>query len=85
MRPWARALKRCLLPSKLRTTCWRRRRYQHDTAATFTPEKAFERRWVYGYGTGARWKSPVGVLNLDVAYGQAVSQIRLHFSLGVTF
>ncbi len=40
---------------------------------------------VYGYGTGARWKSPVGVLNLDVAYGQAVSQVRLHFSLGVTF
>ena len=40
---------------------------------------------VYGYGTGARWKSPVGVINLDVAYGQAVRQTRLHFSLGVTF
>ncbi|MEP7157186.1 MAG: BamA/TamA family outer membrane protein [Betaproteobacteria bacterium] len=40
---------------------------------------------VYGYGTGARWKSPVGVINLDVAYGQAVKQTRLHFSLGVTF
>jgi len=40
---------------------------------------------VYGYGAGARWKSPVGVINLDVAYGQAVHQARLHFSLGVTF
>lgn len=40
---------------------------------------------VFGYGTGARWKSPVGVINLDVAYGQAVRQTRLHFSLGVTF
>ncbi|MCY7389902.1 MAG: BamA/TamA family outer membrane protein [Burkholderiales bacterium] len=40
---------------------------------------------VYGYGTGARWKSPVGVINLDIAYGQAVRQTRLHFSLGVTF
>lgn len=40
---------------------------------------------VYGYGTGARWKSPVGVINLDIAYGQAVRQTRLHFSLGMTF
>ena len=40
---------------------------------------------VYGYGTGARWKSPVGVINLDVAFGQAVRQTRLHFTLGVTF
>lgn len=40
---------------------------------------------VYGYGLGARWKSPVGVVNLDIAYGQQVKQARLHFSLGVTF
>ncbi|MEO8102912.1 MAG: BamA/TamA family outer membrane protein, partial [Betaproteobacteria bacterium] len=40
---------------------------------------------VYGYGVGARWKSPVGVVNLDIAYGQQVRQARLHFSLGVSF
>lgn len=40
---------------------------------------------VYGYGVGARWKSPVGVVNVDVAYGQQVRQARLHFSLGVSF
>ena len=48
-------------------------------------DKPADLKPVYGYGTGARWKSPVGVINLDVAYGQAVRQTRLHFSLGVTF
>jgi translocation and assembly module TamA len=38
-----------------------------------------------GYGVGARWRSPVGPINVDVAYGQAVKQVRLHFSLGFTF
>ncbi|WP_377703082.1 autotransporter assembly complex family protein [Pseudoduganella sp. UC29_71] len=38
-----------------------------------------------GYGVGARWKSPVGPINVDVAYGHAVKKARLHFSLGFTF
>jgi translocation and assembly module TamA len=38
-----------------------------------------------GYGVGARWKSPVGPINVDVAYGHAVQKFRLHFSLGFTF
>ncbi|MDB5756200.1 MAG: hypothetical protein JWR56_2628 [Massilia sp.] len=38
-----------------------------------------------GYGVGARWRSPVGPINVDVAYGQAVKKVRLHFSLGITF
>ncbi|WP_229443018.1 autotransporter assembly complex protein TamA [Massilia psychrophila] len=38
-----------------------------------------------GYGIGARWRSPVGPINVDVAYGQAAKQVRLHFSLGFTF
>jgi len=38
-----------------------------------------------GYGVGARWRSPVGPINVDVAYGQAVKEVRLHFSLGFTF
>jgi len=40
---------------------------------------------VYGYGIGARWKSPVGPLNLDLAYGEKTRQMRIHFSLGFTF
>ncbi len=38
-----------------------------------------------GYGLGARWKSPVGPLNLDVAYGQESERLRLHFSVGFSF
>ncbi len=38
-----------------------------------------------GYGVGARYKSPVGPINVDIAYGHAVKKARLHFSLGFTF
>ncbi|MGV7207926.1 autotransporter assembly complex protein TamA [Oxalobacteraceae bacterium A2-2] len=38
-----------------------------------------------GYGIGARWKSPVGPINVDAAYGHAVKEYRLHFSLGFSF
>jgi translocation and assembly module TamA len=38
-----------------------------------------------GYGVGARWRSPVGPINVDLAYGKAVHKVRLHFSLGFTF
>ena len=42
-------------------------------------------RPVFGYGTGVRWRSPVGPLRLDVAYGQDVGKVRLHLSVGVNF
>ena len=38
-----------------------------------------------GVGVGARWKSPVGPLQIDVAYGVAVKKLRLHLSVGFTF
>ena len=40
---------------------------------------------VYGYGLGARWKSPVGPLGADIAYGEDTGEYRLHFNLGVAF
>ncbi|MDP2431310.1 MAG: autotransporter assembly complex family protein [Pseudomonadota bacterium] len=40
---------------------------------------------VVGYGLGARWKSPVGPLNLDLAYGHETQETRLHFSVGFSF
>jgi translocation and assembly module TamA len=40
---------------------------------------------VYGVGVGARYRSPVGPVNLDLAYGEATEEFRLHFSLGVSF
>ena len=38
-----------------------------------------------GIGAGVRWKSPVGPLQMDLAYGVAVKHIRLHLSVGFTF
>lgn len=40
---------------------------------------------VQGYGLGARWKSPIGPLNLDLAYGRETEEVRLHFSVGLSF
>jgi translocation and assembly module TamA len=39
----------------------------------------------YGYGLGLRWRSPVGPLRADVAYGQELHQLRLHVSVGIAF
>ena len=38
-----------------------------------------------GYGVGARWRSPVGPLSLDVAYGEQTRETRLHISVGLVF
>ena len=38
-----------------------------------------------GVGTGIRWKSPVGPIQADIAYGIQEKQLRLHFRLGFTF
>jgi translocation and assembly module TamA len=41
--------------------------------------------WRTGVGIGARWRSPVGPLNLDVAHGLDGGKLRLHFSVGLAF
>jgi translocation and assembly module TamA len=38
-----------------------------------------------GVGVGARWRSPVGPVQVDVAYGVDVKKFRLHLRLGFTF
>jgi translocation and assembly module TamA len=38
-----------------------------------------------GYGAGARVRTPIGPIRVDLAYGQEVSSWRLHFSVGFTF
>lgn len=42
-------------------------------------------RPVLGYGLGARWKSPIGLLGLDLAHGRETGQDRLHFAVGFSF
>ena len=39
----------------------------------------------FGYGLGARWRSPVGPVRIDLAYAQALQKLRLHLSVGFTF
>ena len=38
-----------------------------------------------GYGAGVRWRSPIGPLKVDLAWGQEVRRLRLHFSIGIAF
>jgi translocation and assembly module TamA len=38
-----------------------------------------------GVGAGVRWKSPIGPLQADIAYGVAVQKFRLHLSVGFVF
>lgn len=40
---------------------------------------------VAGVGFGLRWRSPVGPLRLDLAYGEALRHWRMHFSVGIVF
>jgi translocation and assembly module TamA len=40
---------------------------------------------VYGYGVGARLRTPIGPMRLDVAYGEATRTVRLHLSVGLAF
>jgi len=38
-----------------------------------------------GYGVGARIRTPIGPFRFDVAYGQESRQVRVHFSVGLSF
>lgn len=38
-----------------------------------------------GAGIGLRWRSPVGPLKIDWAYGEEVRKARIHFSVGIAF
>jgi len=38
-----------------------------------------------GVGVGARWRSPFGPVQADIAYGEATRKFRLHLRLGFTF
>ncbi len=44
-----------------------------------------EMRPVFGYGVGLHYRSPVGPLRLDLAYGQDERRLRLHVSVGIAF
>jgi translocation and assembly module TamA len=39
----------------------------------------------WGYGLGGRFRTPIGPIRADLAYGDQTHQLRLHFSVGYTF
>ncbi|WP_425511371.1 autotransporter assembly complex protein TamA [Pararobbsia alpina] len=55
--------------------------YDMGTATDTWPE----RRLYSGVGVGARWRSPVGPVNLDVAYGIQNRSWRPYLTLGIAF
>ena len=48
-------------------------------------DKPKDVRPAVGIGTGVRWKSPIGPLQIDLAYGVKARQLRLHTSVGFVF
>jgi translocation and assembly module TamA len=54
-----------------------------DAGDAFDQLSAFD--VAIGYGVGVRWRSPIGPVRGDVAYGQRDRRVRLHFSVGYTF
>ncbi len=58
--------------------------------ALFADAGQAAQRWteldpVWGAGVGVRWRSPVGPLRVDWAWGNATRRGRLHLSVGVVF
>jgi translocation and assembly module TamA len=53
-------------------------------AGAVSDRVAHLRPW-WGVGTGVRWKSAIGPLEVDLAYGLKVHRLRLHFNIGMTF
>ena len=48
-------------------------------------DKPGELKAKVGIGAGARWRSPVGPVQADLAYGLDVKKFRIHLRLGFTF
>lgn len=81
---------RVLFTSSLEVAHPLSKRWPAVWGATFIDAGQAADRWhnldpVLGYGVGVRWRSPVGPLRVDLAYGEAVRKARLHVSLGVNF
>ena len=58
--------------------------------AVFVDAGRAENRWAdlkpaWGAGLGVRWRSPVGPLRADLAWGQETRKLRLHLTAGVSF
>lgn len=74
---WQRPILRGDLPSE-----WEHTMFVDAGAVADKPQ---DLRPSVGVGTGVRWRSPIGPLQADVAYGVKAKQLRLHLSVGFVF
>ena len=74
---WQRPILRGGLPSEWEHTLF--------VDAGAVADKPQDMRPSVGVGTGVRWRSPIGPLQADVAYGVKTKQLRLHLSVGFVF
>ena len=74
---WQRPLIRNGLPSEFENTFFIDAGAVGDAVRDLSPS--------VGVGTGVRWRSPIGPLQIDLAYGVKVQQVRLHVSVGFVF
>jgi translocation and assembly module TamA len=54
-----------------------------DAGDAWDPDHSFQA--AKGYGVGARFRTPIGPIRADLAYGERTQEYRLHFSVGYTF
>ncbi len=74
---WQRPIRRDGVPSNLENTFF--------VDAGSVADRPGDLRPAVGIGTGVRYRSPLGPLQADVAYGVKTRRVRLHLSVGVTF
>jgi len=55
----------------------------YDIGDAFDTRDGFDAK--AGFGAGLRIRSPIGPFRVDLAYGEATNQLRLHFSVGFSF
>jgi translocation and assembly module TamA len=48
-------------------------------------DKGLDYNPAIGYGVGGRFRTPIGPIRGDLAYGERTNQFRIHFSVGYTF
>jgi translocation and assembly module TamA len=74
---WQRPIRRDGLETNWESTLFVDTGAVSDTLGALRP--------VFGVGTGVRWKSPLGPVQADLAWGVKPRRLRLHFNIGLTF
>jgi translocation and assembly module TamA len=74
---WQRPIRRDGLPTNFESVLF------IDTGGV--SDRVSDLRFSTGFGTGVRWKSPVGPVQADLAWGVKPRKLRLHMSVGFVF